>query len=333
METQWKKLSLLWLLILGIFAQRKTQAAYHKHEMKFTAVGTSKGLLDLIGVAFIDGIQWASYYKSSQKIVVKPTHIYEALGENFLKDMDNEMKDQERGYHHFIQYLTRNDKTESNHTMQLYLDCELDEDTHLSSLVKYGFDGEDFIEIDEHGKWKVLHPWAHSFEDFYEGPDIAKLLNKKYCIGAMLKILQKSSMKESLPPEVYVSRQEFPNGTISFSCTATGFYSQSILMHWKKGVDEAILGKESSSNILPNYDDTFYCRISLEIQPGDSGTGYACVVNHSHLETPTVYPVPEKPSEGNIWVIVLSILLAAILMISCFVIFKKWRKTYSSLHC
>ncbi|XP_044515212.1 hereditary hemochromatosis protein homolog [Gracilinanus agilis] len=286
METQWKKLSsLLWLLILGIFAQRKTQAAYHKHEMKFTAVGTSQGLLDLTG------------------------------------------------HHHFLPEYSMFLFPTGNHTMQLYLDCELDEDTHLSSQVKYGFDGEDFIEIDEHGKWKVLHPLAHSFEDFYEGPDIAKLLNKKYCIGAMMKILQKSSMKESLPPEVYVSRQEFPNGTISFSCTATGFYSQSIQMHWKKGVDGAIVGNKSSSNVLPNSDDTFYLRISLEIQPGDTGTGYACVVEHSQLETPAVYPVPEEPSEGNIWVVVLSILLAAILMITCFVIFRKWRKTYSSLYC
>ncbi|XP_044515211.1 hereditary hemochromatosis protein homolog [Gracilinanus agilis] len=321
-----------WLLILVLFAPREILTDYHKHELQFIAVGTSQGLLELSAIAFIDDIQWASYGKPLQQIEVKSAWISEALGRKFLKEMQYQMIDQEEGYHHFIQHLTRNDKSKSNRTMQFYLNCELNEDIPLSYHVKYGFEGEDFIEINEKGKWKVLHHWALSSEIFFESPEVFELLNKIYCIGVMQKILQKSRMTENLPPEVYVSRQEFPNGTISFSCTATGFYPRAIQISWKKADNGTILGKESSSNILPHSDDTFYLQISLEIQPGDTGTGYACVVEHSQLETPAVYPVPEEPSKWSIWIVVLSILIAAVLIISCFVIFRRWRKTWSSLY-
>ncbi|XP_068960287.1 zinc-alpha-2-glycoprotein-like [Petaurus breviceps papuanus] len=217
-----------------------------------------------------------------------------------------------------------------NHTFQIYFSCELDGDILLSTFIKYGFDGEDLIQFEGlEGQWVVLNPKAHSFKFILEHPfwtEMRKRYSKRYCVGIMQKILQNSSMKEKLPPEVYVSRRDFPNGTISLSCTATGFYPQSILMHWKRGIDGAIWGEESSSGTLPNSDDTFYLRISLEIPPGDTGTGYSCVADHSQLETPAVYPVPEKPSKWNLWAVAPSILLAAILMISCFVAFTKWKK-------
>ncbi|XP_072493159.1 zinc-alpha-2-glycoprotein-like isoform X2 [Notamacropus eugenii] len=320
-----------WLLILVLFALREIQTAYHKHEMKHTAVGTSQTLLDLISVAYIDDIQWGSYYKSNHQIVTKAAWITEAMGTNFLEEMQHLMLTHEGEYPFAIHYLIKNDtKTERNHTLQIRFSCELDGDIQLSSLVKYGLDGEDMIQIDRvEGPWVALNPKAHSFRLSLERSfwiEERKWYNKRYCVGIMQKILQNSSMKENLPPEVYVSRQDFPNGTISLSCTATGFYPPSILLHWKNGIDGAIWGKESSSGTLPNSDNTFYVRISLEIQPGDTGTGYACVVDHSQLETPAVYPVPEKPSKRNLWAVALSILLAVILMISCFVVFTKWKR-------
>ncbi|XP_036606040.1 hereditary hemochromatosis protein homolog [Trichosurus vulpecula] len=323
-----------WLLILLLFALREIQTVHHKNEIKHTAVGTSQTLFDLIIVSFIDDIPWASYYKSKHQVKVKAAWMAEAVGTNFIEEIRHLTLNNEGDYQFLIQYLTTNDtKTESNHTLQIHFDCELDGDILLSSLLKYGLDGEDLIQIEGiEGQWVVLNPRAHSLKLILESPiwtEMRKHENKQYCVGAMQKILQKSSMKENLPPEVYVSRRDFPNGTIRFSCTATGFYPQSILLHWKKGSDGAIWGKESSSGTLPNSDDTFYLQISLEIQPGDTGTDYACVVDHSQLEAPAVYSVPEKPSKWNLWAVALSTLLAAILMISCFVIFTKWKKRRS----
>ncbi|XP_036606043.1 zinc-alpha-2-glycoprotein-like [Trichosurus vulpecula] len=325
-----------WLLILLLFALREIQTAHHKHEMKHIAVGTSQTLLDLLSVGLIDDIQWASYHKSNHQIVTKAAWMAEAVGMNFIEEMRHLTLNHEGDYQFVIHYLTRNDtKTERNHTLQILFNCEIDGNIQLSSLVKYGLDGEDLIQIERlEGQWVVLNPKAHSFKLILESPfwtEVRKRYNNRYCVGVMQKILQNSSMKENLPPEVYVSRRDFPNGTIRFSCTATGFYPQSILLHWKKGSDGVIWGKESSSGTLPNSDDTFYLRICLEIQSGDTETGYACVVDHSQLEAPAVYPVPEKPSQWNLRAVALNILLAAILMISCFVVFTKWKKRKSGI--
>ncbi|XP_072493160.1 major histocompatibility complex class I-related gene protein-like [Notamacropus eugenii] len=319
-----------WVLILVLFALREIQTAHHKHEMKFTIVVNSQVLLDHIAVALIDDIFWGSYDKSNHQFSVKAAWISEALGMNLTEEIQHLVLDHERGYQFFIHHLTTNDtNTERNHTLQIRFDCELDGGIQLSSLAKYGLDGEDLIEIEGlDGQWVVLNPRAHNFKYIAESPfwtKVRKYYNKRYCVEVMQRILGKSSMKENVPPKVYVSRQDFPNGTIRFYCTATGFYPPSILLQWKKGIDDAVWGKESSSGTLPNSDDTFYVRISLEIPLGDTGTGYACVVDHSQLETPTVYPVPEKPSKRNLWSIALSI-LAAIVMISCFVVFTKWKR-------
>ncbi|XP_074078348.1 hereditary hemochromatosis protein homolog isoform X1 [Macrotis lagotis] len=320
-----------WIFILVLFVLREIQAAYHKHEIKHIAVGTSQTLLDLTVVGLIDDIQWASYHRSSHQIVTKAAWISEAVGMNLIEEIKDVMIKHGENYHFDIHYLTRNDtQTGRNHTLQIDFDCELDGDIQLSSHVKYGLDGEDMLQIDGlEGQWIVLDPRAHGIKLIVETPfwtEVRKRYNKRHCIGIMQKILWKSNITKNLPPEVYVSRRDFPNGTITLSCTATGFYPQSILLHWKNSIDGAKWGKESSSGTLPNSDDTFYLRISLEIQPGDPGTGYACVVDHSQLESPTIYPVPDKPSKGNVWAIILSIFLANILMISCFVVFTKWKK-------
>ncbi|XP_074078315.1 hereditary hemochromatosis protein homolog [Macrotis lagotis] len=323
-----------WLLILVLFSLWGIQTAYHKHEMKFIAVGTSRTLLDLTSLSIIDDIQWISYHKSSHQIVVKEAWISEALGMDLIEEIKHLLMDHEGNFQFAIHLLIRNEtKTERNHTLQIRFDCELDGDIQLSSLVKYGLDGEDLIQIEGlQGKWMVLNPRGHSFIYIVESSfwtEARKLYNERYCIGFMKKILWKSNMKKNLPPEVYVSRQDFPSGTITFSCTATGFYPQSILLHWKMDIDGALQGKESSTGTLPNSDDTFYVRISLEIQPGDPGRGYACVVNHSQLDKTAVYSVPDKSPKGNLWAVALSIILAAILVISCFVVFTKWKKKNS----
>ncbi|XP_074078370.1 class I histocompatibility antigen, F10 alpha chain-like [Macrotis lagotis] len=323
-----------WLLILVLLVLREIKAAYHKHEIKHIAVSTSQTLLDLIVVCLVDDIHWASYHKSSQQFVMKAAWMSEALGKNIIEDIQQSAVKNEEYYQLAIHSLIRNDsQPERNHTLQILLDCDLDGEIQLSSHIKYGLDGEDMLQLDGlEGQWIVLNPIAHSFRFKLEEPfwsEVRKNYIKRYCIEIMQKILWNSSITKNRPPEVYVSRQDFPNGTITLSCTATGFYPQSILLHWEKGTDGAIWGKESSSGTLPNSDDTFYLRISLEIQPGDPGTGYACVVEHSQLESPTLYFVPENSSKGNLWTVALSIVLAAILTISCFVIFTKWKKRKS----
>uniref|UniRef100_A0A5F8GQX6 Ig-like domain-containing protein n=1 Tax=Monodelphis domestica TaxID=13616 RepID=A0A5F8GQX6_MONDO len=284
-----------WLLILVLFPFREIQAEYHWNEVKFTAVSTDRSLLDFTGIAVIDDIQWISYYKLNHQIAVKVDWISDVLGTDFIEEMCHLIKSHERDAVSLIHFLTGNDtKTERNNTMQYILGCELDDDIKLNSKIRIGLDGETMIEFDEHQRhWVVQSPRAENLKPIVESlfwTNLRKRYVKQYCVDVVQKVIQNSTMKENMPPEVVVSRHDSPNGTITFSCLVTGFYPKFIMLIWKKANEQAIWGKESSSGTLPNADGTFYLRITLELPVGDSGAGYTCVVEHRELKKTTIYP-------------------------------------------
>ncbi|XP_043844568.1 zinc-alpha-2-glycoprotein-like [Dromiciops gliroides] len=318
-----------WMLILMLFAFRKTQAVYHWHEHKFTIVGTRYSLLYFTGVGVIDDIQWLSYDKMNHQATIKADWISDVLRTNLIEEWSHLIKIHEGDAQALIQFLTADDsKLKRNYTLQYFLGCELDDTIQLNSKVQFGLDGENMIEIDDHQEnWVVLNPRAQNLKYIAESlfwTNVRKDYVKKYCVGMVQNFLRNSSMKENLPPEVYVSHHDSPNGTITLSCLATGFYPRSILLIWKKTTEQATWGKESSSGTLPNTDDTFYLQVTLELLPGDSGAGYNCVVEHSAMEKPAVYPVPVKPPKKWPWAMVISILVVFILGLSCAKVFSTW---------
>ncbi|XP_043837217.1 hereditary hemochromatosis protein homolog [Dromiciops gliroides] len=320
-----------WILILMLFAFRETQAVHHRNELQFTKVFMNLSVSDFTVAGFIDDVQWLSYDKLNKQIIVKEVWISDALGTNFIEDMNRFMRRHEGGGYIVTYFLTGNDpNNKRNHTKQLFVGCELDDGIQLKSKARLGWDGEDMMETDDHTKhWVFLNPRAQKLKPVTESSfwtNEIELSSKKYCVGVVQNIFRNSSIKENLPPKVYVSRHDSPNGTITFSCLATGFYPRSILLIWKKTPEPAKWGKESSSGTLPNADDTFYLHVTLELLPGDSGEGYTCVVEHSELQKPAIYPVPGKPPRKWLWAIAVSILAVFILGLSCAKVFITWNK-------
>uniref|UniRef100_A0A8C3SBP1 Ig-like domain-containing protein n=1 Tax=Chelydra serpentina TaxID=8475 RepID=A0A8C3SBP1_CHESE len=90
-----------------------------------------------------------------------------------------------------------------------------------------------------------------------------------------------------VPPTVSVSRRDVPDGSVTLSCRARGFYPRPIHVSWvQDGKD--ILVETDSSGILPNADGTYYTQSSLEISLQQDGHRYACRVEHSSLGEPTL---------------------------------------------
>nr|AJT46735.1 MHC class I antigen [Monodelphis domestica] len=320
-----------WLLIVGMIVLKDTKAAYHSLEMCFTAVGTTKSLLDFTMVGSMNGVQGSFYGKKNQQLVIKESWVSQALGAQYIEEKRQKLVYNEIDFLWALQNWIQNDtKGESNHTVQFWHDCHLDGDIHMSSHFWYAVDGETFCGINEKLKhWVAMKPEAECFRPFWEVIFPYKKI-KRYmeedCIEPLRKVLKYSSKRENVPPEVTVSRYDAPDGRITFSCRATGFYPRSILLHWEKDGALGVWGQESSSGTLPNADATFYLQVTLELPPGDPGTGYTCVVEHSELETPAMFPVPGKPPMVRPWVMALSILATVILLLSCTVSFKTWKK-------
>ncbi|XP_020856787.1 H-2 class II histocompatibility antigen, A-F beta chain-like isoform X2 [Phascolarctos cinereus] len=330
-------LSSAWLLILGAFTLRDTQAVHHKHVAQFTVVGSAHSLLELREISFMDDIQVASYNNIDQQITIKIPWLSIALGVDSLTEIQNLFMFHEQDINWIFQYFPKNDTYDNrNYTGQLLADCEIDNDIKVKSLVHLIWEGEEYYRIDEEvGYWENVKPEFKKYEFILESPfwtDLRKRYMNYYCVDLLRKIAGFSSLRDNVPPEVTVSRRVNREGSIILSCTATGFYPRSILLHWEKDGKLGVWGKETSTGTLPNADSTFYLRVTLELPPEDSGMGYTCVVEHIELKTPAVYPVPEKPTREKPWVLTLGIVLAVILLLSCAGAFIARKKRQSGLH-
>ncbi|XP_072502871.1 H-2 class I histocompatibility antigen, alpha chain-like [Notamacropus eugenii] len=333
-QRRWRPFSSSWLLILEVFALRETQAAHHRHVGQFTAVSTVHSLLELNAISFVDDIEIGSYNKVHRQIMIKISWISEALGVKYITQRRNLLVDHEQHFWWAMHYFAKNETNPNrNHTGQLLADCEIDNGIKVKSHIHLIWDGEEIYRIDEEvGHWETLKPEGQIYHHVLHSPfwtDLRKRYMNLYCVDLMKKIVGYKNVRDNVPPEVTVSRHVNPEGSIILSCTATGFYPHSILLRWEKNGKLGVWGKETSSGTLPNVDATFYLHLTLELPPEDSGMGYTCVVEHSQLKTPAVYPVPEKPTVET-WVLALGIMLAVILLLSCAGAFIVWKKKNKS---
>ncbi|XP_068922314.1 zinc-alpha-2-glycoprotein-like [Petaurus breviceps papuanus] len=320
-----------WLLILEVFALRQTQAAHHKYVGQFTAVDTPYSLLEVSGINFIDDVELVSYNNVQQQIIVKIPWASKVLGVNYFTEMRDLLVDHEQYLHWMMHHLAKNGTNDNrNHTGQFFAECEIDNGIKVKSFIHLIWDGEEYYRIDEEtGHWENLKPEFMKYQNILDSPfwtDKRKRYMTKYCVDLMRKIVGYKSIKDNVPPEVTVAHHVNPKGSTILSCTATSFYPQSILLHWEKNGKLGVWGKETSSGILPNMDNTFYLQVTLELPPEDSGMGYTCVVEHIELKNPAVYSVPEKPTMQKPSTLTLGIILAVILLLSCAGAFIAWKK-------
>ncbi|XP_036607168.1 zinc-alpha-2-glycoprotein-like [Trichosurus vulpecula] len=334
-QRRWIWFSSAWLLILGVFASRETEAAHHKHVGQFTAVGSPNSVLELSAINFIDDIELGYYRNINQQRIIKIPWVIKVVGIDYITQMHKLLVDHEQTLHWMMYHLGKNDTNRNrNHTGQLLADCEIDNDIKIKSHIHLIWNGEEYCRIDEEiGHWEYLKPEGKKFQGVLESPlwtNLRKHYMNEYCVDLMRKIVGYKNLKDNVPPEVTVSRHVNPKGSTILSCTATGFYPRSILLHWEKDGKLGVWGKETSSGTLPNMDNTFYLQVTLELPPEDSGMSYTCVVEHIELKTPAVYPVPEKPTREKPWALALGIVLAVILLLSCTGAFRAWKKRKSA---
>ncbi|XP_027701950.1 zinc-alpha-2-glycoprotein-like isoform X2 [Vombatus ursinus] len=313
--------------------------AYHSHDFHFTAIGTRRSLLSLTVISSVDDVQLCYYNKQNQQVVMKKPWMYQALGAKEIEQKQKKLISLEKSFiWAFKNFIKNETNSEKNHTLQVFVDCALDKDIQVSKHFQFALDGEDFCRLDEQlGHWVAMKPEAQRFKPLWDNAFWNKLVEhyvQEDCIDGMKKILQYSSMRENVPPDVTVSRHDAPDGRVTLFCRATGFYPRSIMLHWERDGALGVWGQESSSGTLPNADATFYLQVTLELPLNDPGTGYTCVVEHRELETPGIFPVPGKPSTERPWAMVLSITAVIILVLSCAGTFITWkkRKTGMSSH-
>ncbi|XP_038601753.1 zinc-alpha-2-glycoprotein-like isoform X3 [Tachyglossus aculeatus] len=322
----------LFLLIVGTVIQPQALAGLHKWEACFTAVGGEGIPFGLSMVVLVDGQQVASYNNRVQEVVVRLSWLYQAVERKLIQEKTEELRSYEKDFHWGVENWMRfQNRSGGTHTLQLILGCELDRDIQVGSVFRFAYDGEDFYWLDEQrGAWMTSGPAADRFLPFWEGSpfwsEVVRRYTKEECASILKSTLHYWHLLESTPPEVTVTRRDAPDGSLTLSCLATGFYPSSILLRWVKDGEEGLWGEESSSGTLPNADDTFYLRQTLELRAGAGNSSYACLVEHSTLEVPIAYPAPQKPTWRMPWSLALGVVAAVMLALSPAVGFILWRK-------
>uniref|UniRef100_A0A8C8SPE6 Ig-like domain-containing protein n=1 Tax=Pelusios castaneus TaxID=367368 RepID=A0A8C8SPE6_9SAUR len=192
------------------------------------------------------------------------------------------------------------------HTEQVHVGCALHGKVPMDPKFQYAYDGKDFISFDnqtgtwvaavqpafpQKQRWETSKTWSQ-YERRLEDCGLFSPTRHRLR-GAGLALYDHRRERRDLM-SVLVSYTDSPDGSVTLSCRARGFYPRPIHISWVRD-GEDVMTETDSSGILPNADGTYYTQSSLEISPQQEDRHrYACRVEHGSLGEPTLIWVPGK---------------------------------------
>ncbi|XP_029769928.1 class I histocompatibility antigen, F10 alpha chain-like [Terrapene carolina triunguis] len=265
----------------------------HSLAVLVTGVINEDGTYHFTMITSVDDVQIAHYSSDAREF--RPTQEWaaQALGAKYLQE-----KTQQFWWHEEVSkvetrwWMQLHNQTGGIHTGQLHASCALSDQAPMDPRFQYAYDGRDFISFDNQtGTWVAAVQPAFAPKQRWETDKIWTPYVRRYlqheCLETLRRLVQGGRMllEQQVPPEVLVSRRDAPDGSVTLSCRARGFYPRPIHVSWVRD-GEDILAETDSSGILPNADGTYYTQSSLEISPQQDGHRYACRVEHSSLPEP-----------------------------------------------
>ncbi|XP_029514087.2 major histocompatibility complex class I-related gene protein-like isoform X1 [Oncorhynchus nerka] len=188
------------------------------------------------------------------------------------------------------------------HILQWKHGCEIDRQSDgtlkfIKGTDQYSYDGDDFLAFDDANmQWVAPVDQALPTKRKWDGVQILNQYTKGYlekeCVDWLSKFMKyedKEFSRADSPPKVYVfAKKAKTAGHVRLTCMATGFYPKDVEMHIKKnGVPLTERDGVQSTGVLPNDDDTYQIRMSVQIPEADKET-YECYVDHRTLKKPIV---------------------------------------------
>ncbi|XP_054911238.1 major histocompatibility complex class I-related gene protein-like isoform X1 [Poeciliopsis prolifica] len=327
-----------WLVILLMFSH---SSSAETHFLKFYFTGstgfTNVAVFDIVGK--LDDIEAA--YCNNKVVDVKLDWMKKLFSDDpklfeFIKSSC--FITNPAFFRYIIPEIMKNfHQTEGVHTFQRIGGCELNMETkELTGFLKYGYDGEDFLEFDLNGlKWIAMRKealflkqiWDMNTQHLYFNRD---LINRCYEVLNHSLVVGHGSIFRTDYPSVSLL-QKTPSSPVG--CHATGFYPNSFLMFWRKDGEEIHEGVDAGE-ILNNEDSTFQYRVDLDISsiPSMDWARYDCVFQFTGAEDKIMIKLDreviktnwDESSQRNIIIIaVISVVISIIIAALAFAAFKK----------
>uniref|UniRef100_UPI0037E836AC H-2 class I histocompatibility antigen, L-D alpha chain-like n=1 Tax=Semicossyphus pulcher TaxID=241346 RepID=UPI0037E836AC len=210
----------------------------------------------------------------------------------------------------------------------------------VSGRDMYSYDGQNFLFFEDANEvWVAASAAAEQTKRKWDNVEVLKEYTKGYlekeCIDWLSKFMNygKEELKKASPPTVHMFGKNAKNKEhVILNCHATGFYPKDIVLEIK--MNGRVLTKADgvqSTGALPNGDDTFQRRDSIEIFRHDSKK-YTCEVSHFasdftvSKEWDNICPPPEDSGSSVpivAGVVVVILLLAGLGVLLVFVLRKK----------
>ncbi|XP_077012688.1 antigen-presenting glycoprotein CD1d isoform X2 [Tamandua tetradactyla] len=122
----------------------------------------------------------------------------------------------------------------------------------------------------------------------------------------------KSDLEKQVKPEAWLSSGPSPApGRLLLVCHVSGFHPKPVWVMWMRGEQEQ--PGTQRGDVLPNADETWWVRVTLDVAAGEA-SGLACRVRHSSLGGQDIILYWDGSHLSVVW-ITLAVLLFAVLIV------------------
>uniref|UniRef100_A0A8C8VP32 Ig-like domain-containing protein n=1 Tax=Pelusios castaneus TaxID=367368 RepID=A0A8C8VP32_9SAUR len=283
-------------LVAGQLNLSPVALGHHSLAVLVTGVIDEEETDKFIMIAQLDDVKVAYYTSDTRE--VRPTQDWaaQAMGAEYMQEKTQKFWRYEEGSKlHTRRWMKLYNQTGGFHTEQVHVGCALHGKVPMDPKFQYAYDGKDFISFDNQtGTWvaavQPAFPQKQRWETSKTWSQYVQWFLQHECLETLRSLLEqgRAALEQQVPPQVLVSYTDSPDGSVTLSCRARGFYPRPIHISWVRD-GEDVMTETDSSGILPNADGTYYTQSSLEISPQQEDRHrYACRVEHGSLGEPTL---------------------------------------------
>ncbi|XP_010612533.1 T-cell surface glycoprotein CD1b-like [Fukomys damarensis] len=213
--------------------------------------------------------------------------------------------------------------------------CELHSGGAFASFLKGALGGLDFLSIQNYSCWPAPEGGTRAqmfciFISQYKAiRQIVETLLVKVCPQYLLSILEegKADLQKQVKPEAWLSSGPSPGpGRLQLVCHVSGFHPKPVWVTWMRGEQEQ---KDTQrGDVLPNADETWYLRVTLDVAAGEAA-GLSCRVQHSSLGGQDIVLHWGHPTSVG-WII-LAVILSCLMLSLCFALWFLRHWSYENI--
>ncbi|KAM9419566.1 major histocompatibility complex class I-related gene protein-like isoform 4-T4 [Salvelinus alpinus] len=260
------------------------------------------GIHEFTAMGLMNNRQIDYYDSVSKKKIPKQDWMREKLPPDYWEKGTQSRKSKEQWFKVNVNILMdrmRHNNTDV-HILQWKHGCEIERQSDgkvkfIKGTDQYSYDGDDFLAFDDVTmQWVAPVVQAQMTKRKWDGVQILNQYTKGYlekeCVDWLSKFMEygdKEISRADSPTNVYAfAKKAKTAGHVRLTCMATGFYPRDVLMHIKKnGVTLTTHDGVQSTGVLPNDDDTYQIRMSVQIRNNCADKeSYECYFNHRTLK-------------------------------------------------